>query len=223
MTGQEIDYETLAQDALRGVVRTVLARVAKDGRLPGSHHFYISFDTRAEGVGLSKRLKEQYPEEMTIVLQYRYWDLHVHDDRFEVKLTFNSIPERLIVPFKAVKVFFDPSVPCSLQFDRPSDLSLEATRQMPPMPESRQELGDQAAPPPRKVVKPRPVGDAAGLARARSEARTKGDGAKSETAKPEPPKPEAVKADPVPAETAGKPVAPQPTAQVVKLDAFRKK
>ena len=117
MTQSQIDYEGLAQDALRGVVRTVLATVARGEQLPGNHHFYISFNTKAEGVGLSKRLREQYPEEMTIVLQHRYWDLQVHDDRFEVKLTFNSIPERLVVPFKAVRVFFDPSVPYGLQFE----------------------------------------------------------------------------------------------------------
>lgn len=117
MTETEIDYEGLAQSALRGVVRAVLARVAESDKLPGNHHFYISFDTNGEGVSVSKRLREQYPEEMTIVLQHRYWDLQVHDDRFEVKLTFNSIPERLVVPFSSIKVFFDPSVPYGLQFE----------------------------------------------------------------------------------------------------------
>lgn len=117
MTDIKIDYESLAQDALRGVVRTVLAQVAQGEQLPGNHHFYISFGTTREGVGISKRLKDQYPEEMTIVLQHRYWDLQVHDDRFEVSLTFNSIPERLVVPYSALKVFFDPSVPYGLQFD----------------------------------------------------------------------------------------------------------
>lgn len=113
-----IDYESLAQDAMRGVVRAVLARAAKSG-LPGDHHFYISFDTQAPGVGLSKRLKEKYPEEMTIVLQHRFWDLTVSEDRFEVKLTFDGIPERLVVPFAALKVFFDPSVRYGLQFEAP--------------------------------------------------------------------------------------------------------
>ncbi len=117
MTDIKIDYESLAQDALRGVVRTVLGQVAQGEQLPGNHHFYISFGTTREGVGISKRLKDQYPDEMTIVLQHRYWDLQVHDDRFEVSLTFNSIPERLVIPFSALKVFFDPSVPYGLQFD----------------------------------------------------------------------------------------------------------
>ena len=116
MPGQDIDYEALTQQALRGVVRQILIGVAADG-LPGNHHFYVAFNTQAEGVGISKRLKEQYSEEMTIVLQHRFWDLAVHDDRFEVKLTFNSIPERLVVPFTAIKVFFDPSVPYGLQFE----------------------------------------------------------------------------------------------------------
>ena len=113
-----IDYETLAQDAMRGLVRTVLIQAAKTG-LPGEHHFYISFDTAATGVVLSKRLKEKYPQEMTIVLQHRFWDLIVQDDRFEVKLTFDGNPERLVVPFAAVRVFFDPSVRYGLQFEDP--------------------------------------------------------------------------------------------------------
>jgi hypothetical protein len=112
-----INYEVLAQDAFRGIVGAVLVRVAKTGALPGEHHFYISFDTRAGGVVLSKRLMEKYPEEMTIVLQHRFRDLIVSDSEFEVKLTFDGIPERLVVPFTAVKVFFDPSVPYGLQFD----------------------------------------------------------------------------------------------------------
>jgi hypothetical protein len=113
-----IDYEALAQDAMRGVVRSVLENAAKSG-LPGEHHFYISFDTLANGVVLSKRLREKYPGEMTIVLQHRFWDLLVNDDRFEVKLTFDGIPERLVIPFRAIRVFFDPSVRYGLQFESP--------------------------------------------------------------------------------------------------------
>lgn len=114
-----IDYEALAQDALRGVVRTVLVQAAKTG-LPGEHHFYISFDTGASGVVLSKRLKDKYPSEMTIVLQHRFWDLSVSDSGFEVKLTFDGIPERLVVPFAAIRVFFDPSVRYGMQFEDPN-------------------------------------------------------------------------------------------------------
>ncbi len=114
-----IDYEGLAQEAMRGVVRKVIANTAKSG-LAGDHHFYISFDTEAPGVSISKRLKEKYPREMTIVLQHRFWDLSVTEDRFEVKLTFDGIPERLVVPFAAIKVFFDPSVRFGLQFEDPN-------------------------------------------------------------------------------------------------------
>jgi hypothetical protein len=112
----EIDYEALTQEAMRGVMRAVLQRVATNG-LPGDHHFYIAFNTRAPAVGLSRRLREKYPDEMTIVLQHRFWDLAVREDRFEVKLTFDGIPELLSIPFAAVKVFFDPSVQYGLQFE----------------------------------------------------------------------------------------------------------
>jgi hypothetical protein len=112
----EIDYDALAQEAMRGVVRAVLTRVQKSG-LPGDHHFYIAFDTRHPGVVLSKRLKSKYADEMTIVLQHVFWDLIVSDQRFEVKLRFDGVPERLVIPFDALKVFFDPSVPYALQFD----------------------------------------------------------------------------------------------------------
>jgi hypothetical protein len=125
---REIDYQALVQNAMRSIVRTVLLRVAKTG-LPGEHHFYIAFKTDAPGVALSQRLREKYPDEMTVVLQHRFWDLVVGEERFEVKLTFDGIPERLVVPFAAIKVFFDPSVPYGLQFD---ELEAEgaATRQL---------------------------------------------------------------------------------------------
>lgn len=125
---QNIDYESLAQDALRGIVRTVLLQVAKSG-LPGQHHFYIAFNTNAPGVTLSPRLKERYPEEMTIVLQHRFRDLLVNDKRFEVGLSFDGIPERLVVPFGAIKVFFDPSVPYGLQFEG-SDVTVDAAHDL---------------------------------------------------------------------------------------------
>jgi uncharacterized protein len=113
-----IDYEALHQTAMRSLVRSVLTQISKTG-LPGEHHFYIAFNTSAPGTIVSKRLKEKYPDEMTIVLQHRFWELIVLDDRFEVKLTFDGIPERLIVPYTAIKVFFDPSVPYGLQFEDP--------------------------------------------------------------------------------------------------------
>jgi hypothetical protein len=115
MTTDHIRYDILAQDALRGVVRTVMADAAKKGLL-GEHHFKISFDTTAPGIKLSPRLREQYPQEMTIVLQHQFWDLTVSDEAFEVGLSFNGIPERLRVPFDAIVGFFDPSVEFGLQF-----------------------------------------------------------------------------------------------------------
>jgi hypothetical protein len=115
MTIDYIRYDILVQDAMRSVVRTVLADAATKG-LPGDHHFYISFDTRAEGVALSPRVKAQYPKDMTIVLQHQFWDLTVTSDRFEVGLSFSGIPERLVVPFRAVTVFEDRSVQFVLQF-----------------------------------------------------------------------------------------------------------
>ena len=118
MAEDEIRYDLLTQDALRGVIRRVLTLVQRSG-LPGQHHLYIAFDTGAEGVSVSKRLKEQYPEEMTIFLQYQFWDLQVLNDRFEVKLSFGSLPERLVVPFQAVKAFYDPSAQFGLQFGKP--------------------------------------------------------------------------------------------------------
>ncbi|MDX2263918.1 MAG: ClpXP protease specificity-enhancing factor SspB [Hyphomicrobiales bacterium] len=109
MSDDTIEYDVLALDAMRGVIRTVLQRVQKRG-MPGEHHFFISFDTSSPSVLISKRLKDRYPDEMTIVIQHQFWDLQVWDDRFEVKLSFNNVPERLVVPFSAVRRFHDPSV-----------------------------------------------------------------------------------------------------------------
>ena len=112
----QIRYDLLTQQALRGVVRGVLTDTAKKG-LPGDHHFYISFDTSADGVRISERLRAQYPHEMTIILQHQFWDLKVGEDEFEVGLSFGGVPERLTVPFEAIKGFFDPSVQFGLQFE----------------------------------------------------------------------------------------------------------
>ena len=116
MAVDHIRYDLLTQQALRGVVRAVLSDTAKTG-LVGEHHFYIAFDTRAPGVRISPRLKEQYPEEMTIILQHQFWDLKVTPEGFEVGLSFGGVPERLGVPFEAVRGFFDPSVQFGLQFE----------------------------------------------------------------------------------------------------------
>jgi hypothetical protein len=113
---EQIRYDLLTQQALRGVVRSVLIDTAKKG-LPGDHHFYISFDTKADGVHMSERLRAQYPDEMTIILQHQFWDLKVNESEFEVGLSFGGIPERLTVPFEAINGFFDPSVQFGLQFE----------------------------------------------------------------------------------------------------------
>jgi len=127
-----IRYDLLVQDALRGVVRQVLSGAARDG-LPGDHHFYISFHTHAQGVRLSSRMRELYPDEMTIILQHQFWDLSVTEDAFEVGLSFRNVPEMLLIPFDAVTRFFDPSVGFELKFA----VEDEATEPYPPLPNRR--------------------------------------------------------------------------------------
>ena len=207
---RDIDYETLAQNAMRGVVRTVLTRVAKSG-LPGEHHFYIAFKTDAPGVSLSKRLKQKYPEEMTVVLQHRFWDLIVSEDRFEVKLTFDGIAERLQVPFAAIKVFFDPSVPYGLQFEE-TDLAEAAVAPLAaPVGEGPSADADLAS------------GGDPGTTRGRSEKKSRA-GRKAPAEKTERPLP--TSGDKPKAPAAGTPADPGAAAndaKVVKLDTFRKK
>jgi hypothetical protein len=116
MSDHHIRYDLLAQQALRGVVRTVLADVAKKG-LPGEHHFKITFNTAAPGVRLSDRLRAQYPETMTIILQHQFWDLAVGERAFEVGLSFGGITERLAVPFDSIIAFYDPAVQFGFQFE----------------------------------------------------------------------------------------------------------
>jgi hypothetical protein len=116
MATDHIRYDILAQSALRGVVRTVLTDVAKKG-LPGEHHFKITFNTMAPGVRLSDRMRAQYPEAMTIIMQHQFWDLHVDDTAFEVGLSFGGVPERLAVPFDAITAFYDPAVQFGFQFE----------------------------------------------------------------------------------------------------------
>ena len=101
---------------MRGVVRTVLADAAKKG-LPGEHHFKITFNTTAPGVRLSDRMRAQYPQDMTIVLQHQFWDLMVTEQAFEVGLSFGGVPERVAVPFDAVTAFYDPAVQFGFQFE----------------------------------------------------------------------------------------------------------
>ena len=109
-------YDQLAQNALKGVVRDALRKVEKSG-LPGDHHFYIAFNTKFPGVNIGERLAERYPREMTVVLQHQFYNLIVTEERFQVELSFDNIPEKLVVPFAAVKGFLDPAVQFGLQFE----------------------------------------------------------------------------------------------------------
>jgi hypothetical protein len=133
MATDHIRYDVLARDALRGVLRRVLADAAEHG-LPGEHHFFITFLSTADGVKLSPRLLAQYPEEMTIILQHQFWDLVVTEDRFEVGLSFGGIPERLVVPFSSIKSFLDPSVQFGLQFEASDTAAEEPTANLPTVP-----------------------------------------------------------------------------------------
>jgi hypothetical protein len=186
-----IRYDLLVQDALKGVVRKVLID-AKDG-LPGEHHFYISFQTDFPGVRLSNRLREKYPQEMTIVLQHQYWDLNVTEHTFEVGLSFSGIPERLLIPFDALTGFFDPSVQFGLKFDSQDDEAEEAPEAAPAPQPARGSSEPVELKQPRKAL--------------------------PATEKAAAPKAEQAEA---PAEQAPEPDA-SGTAEVVSLDAFRKK
>jgi uncharacterized protein len=195
-----IRYDLLTQQALRGVVRDVLADVAKKG-LPGDHHFYIAFDTRAEGVRMSERLRAQYSEELTIILQHQFWDLAVNDEGFEVGLSFGGVPEKLAVPFTAINGFFDPSVQFGLQFEEigegqsaqgaAANADEKGSKRPTPLPAA-------TAPPKETAIAPKE--------KARSPA----------PAKAEPKPSESKPAEPEPAE-------PEGGGQVVRLDRFRKK
>jgi len=196
-----IRYDILAQEALRGLVRNVLADAAKRG-LPGDHHFYISFDTTAEGVRLSARLREQYPDEMTIVLQHQFWDLKVSGEGFEVGLSFGGVPERLVVPFDAITGFRDPSVQFALQFETIDAAAEPAPEQSPA---SISEPKPRAKPRSRTRVPPRQ--DAA-----RTSVPT------SPLARPDPPA-----APATPTGKSGDQPTEKPGAEVVRLDRFRKK
>jgi uncharacterized protein len=110
-----IPYDDVVQEALRAVVGRVLGDVAKHG-LPGDHHFYITFKTRAAGVNIPVHLMERFPDEMTIVVQHKFWDLKVGDQHFEIGLSFSQVPAHLFIPFSSITAFVDPAVDFALQF-----------------------------------------------------------------------------------------------------------
>ncbi|AGH49806.1 MULTISPECIES: SspB family protein [Sphingomonadales] len=116
-----IPYDEIVQEALRAVVGRVLGEVQANGGLPGQHHFYITFKTHAPGVDIPQHLTERFPDEMTIVIQHRFWDLKVRPDAFEVGLSFNQMPAKLVIPFAAVTGFVDPAVNFALQFQAQDD------------------------------------------------------------------------------------------------------
>jgi hypothetical protein len=232
MTGKhEIDYEALTQDALLGIVRAVLLRVASSG-LPGDHHFYIAFATRAPGVVVPRRLRERYPEEMTIVLQHQFSRLTVNEEWFEVTLSFDNVPERLVVPIRAIRKFFDPSVPFGLQFAG-SDLADETRADLEPegaeMPEAGRRLralqrADRDAPAepqePRRLEKVRGPRKPGTFQNGTADAPATGTaGEASGRAGGQPPRRPAAR----PKLVKSKPDEPANDAKVVDLDKFRKK
>jgi|HubBroStandDraft_6_1064221.scaffolds.fasta_scaffold193433_2 hypothetical protein len=195
MTVDYIRYDILAQEALRGMVRTVLADTAAKG-LPGEHHFFITFDTRAEGVRLSPRLRAQHPTEMTIVLQHQFWDLTVTDQGFGVGLSFNGVLESLMIPWSAITDFVDPSVQFGLKFAVIGTAEKGGAEETTPAPipaagATGANLGETPRPPALHEVKP--------------------------AASPEPASGEAAALD------APQPDKPEGGGEVVRLDRFRKK
>jgi hypothetical protein len=206
-----IRYDLLAQDALRSVVKKVLTDVAKHG-LPGDHHFFVALDTRALGVKISERLRAKYPEEMTIVLQHQFWDLIVGDKSFEVGLSFNGIPERLVIPFDAIKGFFDPSVQFGLQFE-----TITEAQAAPAQAANESEAGKaaEAGAGERQSARPTPRGAAS-----EPEERPATSVPSSRAKK----KPAAASAETPAAEKPAKAAADKSAgAEVVSLDKFRKK
>jgi hypothetical protein len=148
MLNQQIDYASLVEKALLRVVHDVLGMVAEHG-LPGRHHLYITFRTDHPGVVIEDVLRARYPSEMTIVLQHEFWGLKVSEDRFAVTLSFNSVSQRLDIPFAAVTVFADPSVEFGLQFTRapaPESASEFATPQASPASVARLPAAVETAP-----------------------------------------------------------------------------
>ncbi|AWN50769.1 ClpXP protease specificity-enhancing factor SspB [Methylobacterium sp. 17Sr1-1] len=214
MADDLIRYDLLVQDALRNVVRKVLGDAARDG-LAGEHHFYVSFRTDYPGVRISQRLREKYPQDMTIVLQHQFWDLGVTEHTFEVGLSFSGVPERLLVPFEAVTGFFDPSVQFGLKFEL-NDGTATSEDAAPAGTTSLRAIRGAGSEPSEAPPKVPAIGSnlpkivPAAKAEAKPAAK---DASPKDDAADEP------KAD----EAAERTDAPQEGASVVSLDAFRKK
>jgi hypothetical protein len=208
MASDLIRYDLLVQEALRSVLRKVLADTARDG-LPGNHHFVIVFRTDAAGVRIPAKLREKYPQEMTIVLQHEFWDLAVTEQYFEVRLHFDRKPELLVIPFTAVTGFFDPSVEFGLKFEManetpaaaasPAAIAPQATALRPVPPEKTKPRGSGSEP---TEINPKLADQTDAAKQALGKAQVKST------------KPELAKSDDAPQES--------PT-KVVSIDAFRKK
>lgn len=152
-----IGYEALTDAARRGVVREALRKIEKTG-LIGAHHFYLTFRTKAPGVDIPDFLHEQYPDEMTIILQHQFWGLKVRDDQFEVTLTFKKLPATLTVPFDALTAFFDPGVQFGLQFKNPDGVEAKpGVAQFSPPPAEIKEKAVEATPKPMLVEAEKPA------------------------------------------------------------------
>ncbi|AOG05319.1 MAG: ClpXP protease specificity-enhancing factor SspB [Bosea sp. (in: a-proteobacteria)] len=211
MSKDVLRYDLMVQDALKGVVRKILAEAGRDG-LPGDHHFYVTFRTGAPGVRVSQRLRDKHPDEMTIVLQHQFWDLSVSEHAFEVGLSFSNVPERLLIPFDAITTFFDPSVQFGLKFET-QDTEGASANDAAATPRPRgagSEPSEAPAAPLALPAKATPAGVPA--IKARTETPAKGG---SKPAKPQAQEPAAEATEPAPDDGGG--------AQVVSLDAFRKK
>lgn len=213
-----IRYDVMVQEALLGVVRKVLQDAAKSG-LPGEHHFYITFRSQAPGVRLSTRLREKYPEEMTIVLQHQFWDLIVGDHNFEVGLSFGGVPERLLVPYDALTGFYDPSVQFGLKFspdEAQADNDSGSDGEEPTVQDQLEAIATLEGAKGRKRNQNEPQAKPAEAAEAAPEAAEKPATGRKSRSKPTAPPPE-------PPEGPEPPPAAGGGAEVVSLEAFRKK
>ena len=207
-----IRYDLLVQEALRGVVRNVLSEAARNG-LQGEHHFFITFKTNAPGLRLSNRMRERYPDEMTIILQHQFWDLGVTDHAFEVGLSFSNAPERLLVPFAAVTSFVDPSVQFGLKFD-----VQDGSQQASPATEPDAKL--PAAEAPKALPAKRTLAAVQSAEGQDAKAAVPAAAANAKAAERKPGKPTLAK---VPEKAAEPKAAEGDGTKVVSIDAFRKK
>ncbi len=133
-----INYNELIDEAMHGVVKQSLYH-SRNNKLPGEHHFFITFFTKHPGVSIPSKLRLKYPEEMTIVLQHEFKNLVVNDDNFSVTLVFGGVDERIVVPYKAIIAFADPSVKFGLQFHHDTEKASAKISKKPKKEKEQQE------------------------------------------------------------------------------------